>query len=199
MLIILGSPGAGKGTQARIVSEFLDVKYISAGDSLKNKLKENVNLMEKVNTGQILDNDETNAFIVSVMNNLKKGDIFEGFPRTEKQAVYLINNFSLEKIMGVVLLNVKKEVVIHRLFKRYTCMICHKPGQKDEICCEALLEKRKDDRDETYIINRINTFQDSIHSIKEKFMQKNIKFFEINGEEDVLSVRDNIVAIYKSL
>lgn len=199
MLIILGAPGSGKGTQGRMLSEFLGKNFLSAGDSLKKEIEQNSKLMEKINKGIIIDGIEVNSLIVNKLKTLKKGDIFEGFPRNIYQAEYLLNNFDLTLISGLVVLNVDRETIMNRLDKRYICSSCHTPYLSCNICCNRETIRRIDDQNINAISQRINNFHNSVEEIKEFFTKQNITLGEIDGTQDIEKVRDNILLFYKNL
>ena len=99
-IIFFGPPGAGKGTQAKIISEFLNISHLSTGDILRKKLLEKDKLAnelkEIMSAGNLVSDDILNSIVASTLNKeLSKGFILDGYPRTLKQSDFL-NKFLIE-------------------------------------------------------------------------------------------------------
>ena len=93
--IIFGPPGAGKGTQAKIISNHLNVPHLSTGDILRKKLLDKIfadELNKIMSSGNLVSDDILNSIVASHENELKNGFILDGYPRTLKQSEFL-NNF----------------------------------------------------------------------------------------------------------
>jgi len=169
-LILLGPPGAGKGTQAEFLVKKLGVPQISTGDILRNAVKNGtpVGLKAKayMDAGDLVPDD----VIIDVVKerltaqDCQNGYIFDGMPRTIKQAEALDKQgVAIDAVLSI---EVPDEVIVKRLGGRRTCpgcgMIFHivsKPPAKDGICdsCGAGLIIRKDDEADT-ILNRLRTY-----------------------------------------
>ena len=99
-IIFFGPPGAGKGTQAKLISSFLNIPHLSTGDILRKKLLDKDDLANELNnimsSGNLVSDDILNSIVKSrLKNENEKGSILDGYPRTMKQAEFL-NNFLLE-------------------------------------------------------------------------------------------------------
>ena len=99
-LIFFGPPGAGKGTQAKIISEYLNIPHLSTGDILRKKLLEKDDLAYELNkimsSGNLVSDDILNSIVASrLRNESSKGFILDGYPRTLQQSEFL-ENFLLE-------------------------------------------------------------------------------------------------------
>ena len=128
-IIMLGPPGAGKGTQAKIVAKKLDMVHISSGDifreNLKNRTEMGVKAETYLNRGELVPDDVTIEMIRERLSrpDCENGAILDGFPRTSVQAEALAD--MLGEIGGVVLcvpyINVPEQVLVERLQGRLTC------------------------------------------------------------------------------
>ena len=99
-IVFFGPPGAGKGTQAKIISDYLHIPHLSTGDILRKKLKDNDGLANKLkeimSSGNLVSDDILNSIVSSrLINDVSEGFILDGYPRTLNQSQFL-NNFLLE-------------------------------------------------------------------------------------------------------
>jgi len=192
-LILLGPPGAGKGTQAEVLVEKLGVPQISTGDILRNAVKQSTSVGLKakaiMEAGDLVPDD----IIIDVLkerlaaDDCKKGYIFDGVPRTIAQAEALdAQKVVIDLVLSI---NVSDEVIINRLGGRRTCpecgMIFHvvtKPPKKEGLCdaCGAALIVRKDDEAET-IKNRLQTYHKETAPLISYYKAQG-KLKEISGE-----------------
>jgi adenylate kinase len=159
-LILLGAPGAGKGTQADFIKEKLDIPVVSTGNLLRSAMAHGTELGKKVasfmDSGSLVP-DELVIDLVKeriVQDDCAKGLIFDGFPRTVAQAE------ALDKVMkvdAVIFLHVEDDVIVHRMGGRRTCPECQTtyhvvshPPKQEGVCdkCGSELGIRKDDRPE---------------------------------------------------
>ena len=159
-LILLGAPGAGKGTQADFIKEKLDIPVVSTGNLLRSAMAHGTELGKKVasfmDSGSLVP-DELVIDLVKeriAQDDCAKGLIFDGFPRTVAQAE------ALDKVMkvdAVLFLHVEDDVIVHRMGGRRTCPECQTtyhvvshPPKQEGVCdkCGSELGIRKDDRPE---------------------------------------------------
>jgi adenylate kinase len=165
-LILLGPPGAGKGTQAKILSRKFDIPQISTGDILRSAIKDQTPMGIKAKSfmdSGALVSDEVVVGIVEerlAKADCAQGFILDGFPRTVVQADALKNMLrSLGKVIEhVVSIDVDKEELLERITGRRTCRNCGRgfhvrfsPSKRDGICdeCGGELYQRDDDGEET--------------------------------------------------
>ncbi len=182
-LILLGPPGAGKGTQASILSEKLNIITISTGAMLRAAVKENTPLGQKAKN--YLDNGQLvpDELVVSIVDErLKKDDckngfILDGFPRTVKQAEALDAVIEIDKVLS---LEVDDDVIVERLSGRRECSKCATPyhilfnppkteGKCDK--CGGDLICRADDNEDT-IKKRLKVYHEQTEPIKSYYMQQ---------------------------
>ena len=177
-LIFMGPPGAGKGTQAEIISKKLGIPTVSTGLMLRGAVKEGTELgkiAEKcMSEGKLVPDDIIVGIIKEKLNSeeLASGFILDGFPRTVAQAEALTETGT--KIDKVLSLEVPDEKIVERLSSRRECSKCGVPynvisnkPQKEGICdkCGGELIMRADDNPET-IMNRLNIYHNETEPIK---------------------------------
>ena len=175
-LIFLGSPGAGRGTQAAVLRERQDIAHISTGDILRENVKNSTPLGNKareyMDSGKLVPDD----LIIDMMEDrlarpdCAKGFILDGFPRTVPQAEaldHLLGRMGLE-LDGVILFEVPEELVVQRLTGRRICGQCGEiynirfkdtkvPGVCDR--CGGVLQQRDDDREEV-VHRRLEVYEE---------------------------------------
>lgn len=174
-LVLLGPPGAGKGTQAKMMIEKYQIPQISTGDILRQAVKDGTPLGKEAKT--YMDQGELvpDELIINLVkerikaDDCKEGYIFDGFPRTVAQAEALDNVLEglSTKLDAVVSINVPEDEVVKRLSGRRTCKSCgtlyhviYNPPTKEGICdkCGGELFQRDDDN-ETTIRQRLSVYQ----------------------------------------
>lgn len=203
--ILLGAPGAGKGTQAELLSQKLGIPHISTGDMLREEVKKGTPLGGKVRVYMAEGELVPDEIILEVMKkrlqqkDCEKGFILDGFPRTLVQAESLE---SLSKEIGksidrVIKIKISAEAVIGRLSARLVCELCGadynletRSPRETGICdlCGGKLEQRIDDRKEV-ILNRLQVYEKQTEPL-ETFYHKQGKLLEIDGgrnKEQVLA------------
>jgi len=198
-IVLLGPPGAGKGTQAAKLVEKYDIPHISTGDIFRKHLKEKTKLglkaKEYMDKGLLVP-DELVVDIVKerlMEDDCKKGFLLDGFPRTVEQADALEDELKKQnlKLDGVINIEVRDEIIIDRLTGRLVCKKCgatfhekfNKPKQEG-ICdiCGGELYTRDDDKVET-VKNRLDVYKNQTQPLIDYYAQKGI-LKTINGEAD---------------
>ena len=123
-IIFFGPPGAGKGTQAKKISEALDLPHLSTGDILRSKIKKNddiaLELRNIMSSGNLVSDEILNQIVAEKISECKKGFILDGYPRTLDQSFFLNNliNQSSIKINFVFNINIDFETLKKRILKR---------------------------------------------------------------------------------
>ena len=191
ILILLGAPGAGKGTQAeKIVTEF-NLNHLSTGDLLRAAVAEGSELgnlaKEYMNKGQLVPDD----VILGIINDYMKqrsgeGVLFDGFPRTVAQAEGLDEILKGVEVLTVSLM-VDDAQVIKRLSARRSCRECGKiynPAlgimpDGDKCACGGEIYQRDDDKAET-IANRLNVYHDQTEPVIDYYRNKSL-LLEVEG------------------
>ncbi len=186
-LVFLGPPGAGKGTQAKMLSKDLGLVHISTGDLLREAVKNQTPLGKKakeyMDRGELVPDDLIIALIEEVMPE-GGGVILDGFPRTVAQAEALDSMLQRKglKLDGVVLFDVPDDVVVERLSGRRICPSCgavyhikYNPPKNDELCdrCSVKLVQREDDREEV-VRRRLEVYRKQTAPLIEYYERKGI-------------------------
>jgi len=211
-IILLGPPGSGKGTQARLLSEKLKIPHISTGDILREAIKDKVDLGKRAQ--KFLEKGELvpDKIILGIIqrrlrqSDCRNGFLLDGFPRTIAQAKGL--NRILEKmkrdIDSVIKLNVSDKLVTRRLLNRLTCVRCDanfnldsNPSKIKKRCdlCGGKLEHRTDDTEEV-IRKRLRVYYQQTESLRDHY-EKQGKLVVVNGEGKVEQTAKGIVKILK--
>ncbi len=207
-LIILGAPGAGKGTQAAILSEKLNIPHISTGDIFRNSIRMGTELgkeaKEYIDKGLLVPDELTIQIVKERLNkdDCRKGFILDGFPRTIPQAEYLEK--ALEE-MGVSLdvvlnIHVPDEEIVKRLSGRRVCPNCgasyhvlYNPPEVEGICdsCSHKVVQREDDKEET-VKNRLKTYHDQTEPLIDFYRNKG-KLVTVVGQEKLEDTTSNVL------
>jgi adenylate kinase len=204
-LMLLGPPGAGKGTQAKLLKEKFQIPQISTGDILRQAVKDKTELGNRakliMDAGQLVPDDVVIGLIKERIRqaDCESGFILDGFPRNIAQAEKLSEtliemNLKIDKVID---LEVSAEEVVNRLTGRRTCPECgtmfhhvSRPPKVSGICdgCGEKLEQRPDDNRET-IHERLKVYMESTAPLKEFYKkQGNLKMVEAKGSvEDIFS------------
>ena len=191
-LILMGAPGAGKGTQSEFISEKFNIPAISTGDILRHAIKNETELgnMAKsyIEKGALVPDEVVIGIIKDHLSgeSCKNGFILDGFPRSIPQAEAL--DAMGVKIDAVVTFEVPDEVIVDRMSKRRMCPDCgasyhldFKPSKDNKTCdkCGAELYTRKDDAPET-VLARLQNYHTQTEPLEEFYEKKGI-LKRING------------------
>jgi adenylate kinase len=208
-VLLFGPPGAGKGTQARIVSAELKIPTISTGDMFREALRNQTELGKKaqayMESGGLVPDD-----IVSEMVKLRisredcaNGFILDGYPRTISQAEYLQKLFDEERLENLTIgIEVGDAALMERLAGRWTCPKCGKmfnqrssPSKAGDNCdeCGTRLIQRKDDTAEV-IAERIVVYHKTTKPLIE-FYRRRKSYAEIDGQKSVDEISGAIIRI----
>ena len=212
--VLLGLPGAGKGTHAKNLSEEFNMLHLSSGNIFKNAVRENTHLGRKVkdyiHNGELVPDEITIDVMESKIKYHKKENIiFDGFPRTINQAFKLDTFLSnLDKSIDLcIYIEVEESNLIKRLSGRRVCTrdgsiyhISFNPPEVDSICdeCGEKLHQRRDDREEI-VKKRIEDNRTKTEKLVEYYREKGL--LEIiegtgRGPDDVQEEVDEIVEKY---
>jgi adenylate kinase len=189
-LVLLGPPGAGKGTQAKRLIEKLAIPQISTGDLLRQAVKDATDLglkaKAKMEAGELVPDDVVIGMVKErlAQDDCKAGFILDGFPRAVSQAEALEKMLASEGrgLEHVVSIEVPEEELVRRLTGRRSCPGCgamfhvsFNPPKQDGKCdaCQGELITRADDNEET-IRNRISVFRQQTEPLKEFYQTKGL-------------------------
>ncbi len=180
-LILLGAPGAGKGTQAEIISEKYNIPTISTGNIIRAALKNGTEMGLKakayIDAGNLVPDDVVIGIIKERLaeSDCANGYILDGFPRTIPQAEALDNlGFAIDAALSI---EVADEEIVKRMSGRRVCEKCgasyhteFKKPEKEGVCnlCGAALVIRKDDEAET-VKNRLNVYHEQTEPLKDYY------------------------------
>lgn len=195
-LILLGAPGAGKGTQAEVICNTLNIPAISTGNIIREALKNGTELGLKaksyMDAGQLVPDEVVIEIIRERLNHddCANGFILDGFPRTVPQAEALDRmGIAIDRVVDI---EVADEKITARLSGRRVCPACgasyhvdYKPSKDGENCdlCGAGLVIRKDD-DPEIIKDRLKVYHEQTEPLKEYYGNKGI-LREVIGQEEV--------------
>lgn len=212
-LVLLGPPGAGKGTQAKVLNEGLKLPHISTGDilreSVKSETKFGLEVKKIMESGALVPDDLINKIIEERLNqsDTKKGFILDGFPRTKAQAIKLdeiLKKHPAGDIDLVLYFDSTLKVIIERLSGRLVCRNCganfhirNVPPKIDMICdfCGGELYQRQDDKEET-IKNRIKVYEEQISPLVEYYEKQN-KIRKINADFSAKEVYKVLMKLFQ--
>ena len=209
-IIMLGAPGAGKGSQASRIAMEYQLPHISTGDIFRANLKEETELGKKAKSfmdkGELVPDDITIAMLLERIHkeDCKNGYILDGFPRTIPQAEALKEALAKkdEKIDLALDVEASDELIIKRMAGRRTCPACGAiyhivtlPPKTDGICdrCGADLIQRKDDNEET-VKNRLKIYHEVTEPLISYYKKEGI-LEEIDGAEELDKVFEKVKRI----
>ena len=206
-LLIMGRPGAGKGTQAVNIREFYEIPHISTGDMFREAIKEGTKLgllaKSYMDQGGLVPDEVTIGIVKErlLKDDAKKGFLLDGFPRTISQAEALdsfLNEQGIE-LDAVLNVDVPAEKLIRRMVGRRVCKTCgatyhveFNPPKKDGICdnCGATLIQRADDTEAT-AKNRLEVYDRNTAPLLEYYEKQNI-LKVVNGDKPLDEVFESI-------
>lgn len=209
--MILGAPGAGKGTQAVILSKKLQIPHISTGDIFRMNIKNETPLgklaKQYIDSGALVPDEVTIGIVKDrlAQADCSNGFILDGFPRTIPQAEQLdkILEEMGTKLDRVINIDTDDDVIIKRLSGRRVCPECNtiyhinsSESARQGVCenCGAKVIQREDDREQT-IINRLKTYHDQTEPLISYYKGKNI-LTDVQGNGPVA---DTTAEIYQAL
>ncbi len=210
---MLGAPGAGKGTQAKLISEKYGIPHISTGDIFRANIKEGTDLgkeaKEYIDKGQLVPDELTVRILLDRVekDDCKNGYVLDGFPRTIPQAQVLDNEVAKlgDKIDYAIDVEVPDENIILRMGGRRACPKCgatyhieHIPPKKEGICdaCGEKLMLRDDDKPET-VKNRLDVYHKQTQPLIDHYSKQNI-LRTVDGTADMNDVFDSIVKLLEA-
>ncbi len=195
-LILLGAPGAGKGTQAEIICEKLGIPAISTGNIIREALKSGTEMGKKAKSymdeGKLVPDDVVIGIIQErlAQDDCKAGFILDGFPRTIAQAEALdAMGVAIDRVIDI---DVADDRIMQRLSGRRVCGACgasyhidHKPPKAEGVCdkCGAELIQRKDDHPDT-IAERLKVYHEQTEPLK-GYYEKTGKLRTVEGQEEL--------------
>jgi len=201
IIVLLGPPGSGKGTQAKMIAEEFGLRHISTGDLLRDEAKKDTPLARKIKEvleqGKLLSDQ---LMLEILMNSLPDDNyILDGFPRTVSQAKMLDD---IADIDFVFLIDVSDNSIIERIVNRRLCSKCGRiynlktnPPKDDNLCdvCGLPLVQREDDKEEI-VRKRLEEYHKQTEPVIKYYDKRLIR---INGERPIADVFKEIASIIK--
>lgn len=209
-IIMLGAPGAGKGTQAKKIADKYNIPHISTGDIFRANIKNETELGKKAKTymdqGLLVPDELTVDLVIDRVKNpdCANGYVLDGFPRTIPQAESLDVALAElgENINYAINVDVPDENIINRMSGRRACLSCgatyhivHIPTKVEGICdrCGEGLVLRDDDKPET-VNKRLSVYHEQTQPLIDYYTAKKI-LVDVDGTKDMADVFDAIVKI----
>lgn len=207
---MLGAPGAGKGTQAKMIADKYGIPHVSTGDIFRANIKNNTELGKQakayMDKGELVPDELTVKILLDrvAQDDCKSGYVLDGFPRTIPQAEVLDKELGRlgESIDYAIDVEVPDENIVKRMGGRRACVTCgatyhivHVPPKQEGICdnCGGELILRDDDKPET-VQNRLNVYHTQTQPLIDFYNAKGV-LREVDGTKDMMDVFDSIVKI----
>ena len=209
-IIMLGAPGAGKGTQAKMIAEKYSIPHVSTGDIFRANIKNGTELgkqaQEYMDAGKLVPDELTVKILLDrvAQDDCKDGYVLDGFPRTIPQAEVLedaLNKLG-DKIDYAINVDVPDENIVRRMSGRRACLKCgatyhieHIPPKQEGICdtCGSELVLRDDDKPET-VLNRLKVYHDQTQPLIDFYTERSV-LKSVDGTKDMKEVFNDIIAI----
>ena len=209
-IIMLGAPGAGKGTQAKMIAEKYQIPHVSTGDIFRANIKGQTPLgMEAkkyMDEGKLVPDELTVKILLDrvAQDDCKNGYVLDGFPRTIPQAEVLTEALDKmgDKIDYAIDVAVPDENIVNRMSGRRACVTCgatyhivHIPPKVENICdkCGSELILRDDDKPET-VLNRLKIYHEQTQPLIDYYTGKGV-LKKVDGTKDMNDVFADIVGI----
>ncbi|MCQ4153310.1 MAG: adenylate kinase [Archaeoglobi archaeon] len=213
-LILLGAPGAGKGTQAKFIVEKYGIPQISTGDMLREAVAKGTELGKKakefMSQGKLVPDEIVIGIVKERLRqkDCEGGFILDGFPRTIAQAEALDRIMAEmgRKIDAVINISVPEEEIVRRIVNRRICRKCgaiyhliYDPPKRPGICdkCGGELYQRDDDREEV-VRQRFAVYRKSTQPLIDYYRKRGV-LYEVDGTKDIESVKSEILSILEKL
>ncbi len=216
IIILLGPPGSGKGTQGERIEKNFSFKKFSTGDLLREAVRNKTNIGQKVEqimkNGDLVSDEMMNELIKELVESSnwknQKGIILDGYPRTVKQAEFLddILQKNGELVDVIINFDVDHDVLIDRIVNRYSCCQCsasynkkYKNPLKDGICdnCGGSDFSCRADDEEEVVTARLKTYEKQTHPLVE-FYSEQSKLKHVDGMKKIQEISDEIDFIIKN-
>ena len=208
-IVLLGPPGAGKGTQSALLVEKYSIPQISTGDMLRAAVQAQspmgVEAKKHMDAGELVPDSVVVGIVRERLqkDDCQKGFILDGFPRTQPQADSLkqVLKDLGQELNSVISLQVDTDALVERLTGRRTCTACGKgfhlrfdPPAQDGTCrfCGGELSQREDDHEET-IRNRMKVYQQQTAPLEDYYREDGL-LVTVDGMGEILKVQQTILA-----
>ncbi|MFZ5644377.1 MAG: adenylate kinase [Bacillota bacterium] len=211
-LLIMGPPGAGKGTQAEVLVKELNIVHISTGDMFREAIKQGTEMGKKakeyMDQGALVPDEVVIGMVKERLSqpDTKGGFLLDGFPRTVEQAGALdatLGTLGI-KLDGVINIVVPLDKLMARLTGRRVCKGCgasyhvlFNPPKTEGKCntCDGELYQRSDDNEES-VGTRLKAYQDKTQPLIDYYKEKGL-LLDVNGDQEIKKVLEDIVSALK--
>ena len=211
-MVLLGPPGAGKGTQAKVLTQNLNIPHISTGDMLREAVGKNTHLGKEAKGYMVKGELVPDELVIAIVREtfateaVKNGFILDGFPRTLVQAKMLDKTLgSISKKLDIVLyFKTSVETSIARLSGRRVCKNCNAnfhikniPPKTEGVCdyCKGELYQRKDDQEKT-VKKRWSVYIEETQPVINYYQSKDI-LKKVSGDLDVNELNEILMALFQ--
>lgn len=207
-LILLGSPGAGKGTQAKLIAETYNIPHISTGDILRTAIQQGTTLGKKVKeiveSGQLVPDEIVTELVAERIEqpDCLKGFLLDGYPRTIAQAEALQKLTTIDYVVDI---DVPDEEIVSRLSGRRihpaSGRIYHVTAQppresdKDDVTGELLIQ-RQDDKEET-VRKRLAIYHQQTSPLRDYYKKGGATYIAIDGTQPIQEIKRQIFSLFK--
>ena len=209
-IIMLGAPGAGKGTQAKKIADKYQIPHVSTGDIFRFNIKEGTDLGKKakeyMDQGMLVPDELTIGMLLDRISqaDCENGYVLDGFPRTIPQAERLDEALSEkgDQVDYAIDVDVPDENIIRRMGGRRACLNCgatyhivYAPPKKDGVCdvCQSTLVLRDDDKPET-VQKRLDVYHEQTQPLIAYYSEKGI-LKSVDGTQDMELVFSQIISV----
>ncbi|KQC07531.1 MAG: hypothetical protein APR54_00785 [Candidatus Cloacimonas sp. SDB] len=202
-LIIMGIQGCGKGTQAALISEKYDLDHINIGNAFRKNIAQKTKLGQEVKAyidkGELVPDSYVYGILDDAISQAENGFILDGFPRNLEQLDYLLQKYTIDK---VILLDLPDEIAIRRISARRNCVKCKKDynliynkPKVEGICdvCGGRLVQREDDNEAT-VARRLQKFHQETAKVIEKYRELGL-LYTVDADQTVDEIFQEIVKI----
>lgn len=207
-MILLGAPGAGKGTQGALLAERLGIPKIATGDILRDAVRRGTKLGREakkyMDAGELVPDSVIFGMVQEALESpaAEKGVILDGFPRTVAQAekLQVMLGEMGRDLDAIVEISVPDETIVRRLSGRRSCPSCGRvynvhtngAGERCEACGEALVQ-RDDDREET-VRRRLEVYHSTTAPLVDHYLGAGVPLHRVDGDRPVEEVQSDILA-----
>lgn len=200
IIILLGPPGSGKGSQAVWIAEKLGIKHLSTGDLFRDAAKTDPILSDTLKQGGLVSDQQVCGLVETELKKLKNtpGVLLDGFPRSLQQAEWLDSVAAQSKIT-VLLLDTPDDLLFSRVTQRFSCSVCKKtyntqtaPPLPGNYCsCGHKLTQRADDQDMAVFKRRVQDYHEITRPLI-SYYKKDKKLVVIDGSRSIKQVKEEI-------
>lgn len=209
-IVLLGPPGAGKGTQGARLSERCGIGQYATGEILREEVRQNSDLGREakayMDRGELVPDDVILGMIAGVLARVETGFILDGFPRTVPQAEGFERLLDAEErtLDVVIYFDVSEQELLRRLRGRLVCANCKTvfnlrsdPPRVEGVCdrCGGRLEQRSDDKEEATLVNRLRVYRESTEPLLVWYEARGVPLHRLDATGTVDEVTEKLLGV----